>query len=43
MGVRGVKSEVGRIGSAREGVQVLMNERTWMCVKEIRKVSSSIM
>ena len=25
-----------RRGNAREGVAVLMNERVWMCVKEIR-------
>ena len=42
-GVRGFKSEVRRRGYAREGVAVLMNERVWICVREIRRVNSRIM
>ena len=38
-GVRGFKSGVGRTGNAREGVSVLMNERVWLCVREIRRIN----
>ena len=41
--IRGLKSGVGRRGNAREGAAVLMNERLWMCVREIRRINSRIM
>ena len=41
-GVRGFKSGVGRRVNAREGIAVLMNERVWMCVREIRRMSARI-
>ena len=34
---------MGRRGNAREGVAVLMNERVWMCVREIRRINLRIM
>ena len=42
-GVRGCKSDVGRRGNAREGVAVVVNERVWMCVREIRRINLRIM
>ena len=42
-GVRGDKSGLGRRGNLREGVAVLMNERIWMCIKEIRWINFRIM
>ena len=42
-GVRGLKYGVERRGNAREGVAVLMNERVWMCAREIRRIKSRIM
>ena len=42
-GVRGFKTGVGRRGNAREGVEILMNERVWMCVREIRRLNLKIM
>ena len=39
-GVRGFTSGVGRRGNMREGVAVLMNERVWMYVREIRRINS---
>ena len=33
----------GEKGNAREGVAVLLNERVWMCVREIGRINSRIM
>ena len=41
--VSGFKSGVGRSGNSREGVAVLMNERVWMCVREIKGSNSRIL
>ena len=32
-----------RRGNARQGVAVLIKERVWMCVREIRRINSKIM
>ena len=34
---------MGRRGNSREGVGVLINERVWMCVREIRRINSRTM